>query len=292
MTAADNTPTNPGTRALLRELAVRPSKGMGQNFLSDPGIVGRIADAARIGAGEVVVEVGPGLGILTHELVARVGPTGRVIAVEYDRRLAAHLRDEFAQQPALHLVEDDVLRQPPERLLADLPTATPYAVVANLPYSITSAALRHFLDSPRRPRSLTVMVQREVAERIVATPPEMSLLAVAVQFYGTPTIALRIGAGAFIPRPRVDSAVLHLALHAAPPLADDAIPGFFKVAAAGFGQKRKQLLNSLGAGLALPREAIVAAMHAAGIAPELRPERLDIADWLRLHAALAASVGV
>lgn len=287
MAIEDNTSTNPGTRALLRELAVRPSKGMGQNFLSDPGIVGRIADAAQLAAGDVVVEVGPGLGILTHELVSRVGPTGRVIAVEYDRRLAAHLRDEFAQHPTLHLIEDDVLRQSPERLLANLPPTTPYAVVANLPYSITSAALRHFLDSPRRPRSLTVMVQREVAERIVAQPPEMSLLAVAVQFYGTPTVAMRIGAGAFIPRPRVDSAVLHIALHAAPPLADAAIPGFFKVAAAGFGQKRKQLLNSLGNGLPLPREALVAALHAANVAPERRPETLTIAEWLRLHAALS-----
>jgi 16S rRNA (adenine1518-N6/adenine1519-N6)-dimethyltransferase len=189
------------------------------------------------------------------------------------------------------LVEDDVLRQPPERLLAEWPETTPYSVVANLPYSITSAVLRHFLDSPRRPRALTVMVQKEVAERIVARPPEMSLLAVAVQFYGTPSIALRLGAGAFLPRPRVDSAVLRIALHQEPPLPNAAIPGFFKVAAAGFGQKRKQLVNSLGAGLALPRNAVIAALQAAGIAQERRPETLDIAEWLRLHAAFGDGVG-
>ena len=289
----DRRETQPGgdgqsLRSLLRELEVRPSKGMGQNFLSDPGIVGRIADAAQVATGDVVVEVGPGLGILTGELLARVGEGGRVIAVEYDRRLVAHLREEFATAPSLRLVEDDVLRQAPERLLADLPEATPYAVVANLPYSITSAVLRHFLDSPRRPHALTVMVQKEVAERIVARPPEMSLLAVAVQFYGRPSIALRLGAGAFVPRPRVDSAVLRIALDAAPPLPDAAIPGFFKVAAAGFGQKRKQLVNSLGAGLALPREPVIAALRAAGIAQERRPETLDVAEWLRLHEALGA----
>lgn len=280
-----------GLRALLRELEVRPSKGMGQNFLSDPAIVGRIADAARVVPGDVVVEVGPGLGILTQELVARVGAMGRVIAVEYDRRLMAHLREAFATNPALQLVEDDVLRQPPGQLLAEWPTSTPYSVVANLPYSITSAVLRHFLDSPRRPHALTVMVQKEVAERIVARPPEMSLLSVAVQFYGTPSIALRLGAGAFVPRPRVDSAVLRIALHDAPPLPDVAIPGFFKVAAAGFGQKRKQLVNSLGAGLALPRDAVIAALGAAEVAQERRPETLDIAEWLRLHAAFGTATG-
>lgn len=277
----------PGLRALLRELAVRPSKGMGQNFLSDPAIVGRIADAARVVSGDVVVEVGPGLGILTAELIERVGAAGRVIAVEYDRRLAAHLRDTFAASPSLQLVEGDVLRQAPASLLAGLPAQTTYAVVANLPYRITSAVLRHFLDSPRRPTALTVMVQREVAERMVARPPEMSLLAVAVQFYGAPSIALRLGPGAFVPRPRVESAVLRIALDAAPPLPEAAIPGFFKVAAAGFGQKRKQLVNSLAAGLGLPREAIVAALDAAEIAATRRPETLDVPEWLRLHAALA-----
>jgi 16S rRNA (adenine1518-N6/adenine1519-N6)-dimethyltransferase len=274
-------------RELLRDLEVRPTRGKGQNFLTDRGIVRRIADAAQVGAGDVVVEVGPGLGILTRELIARVGPDGRVVAVELDRRLAAYLREEMAENPTLRLVEADVLRLAPAAMLAELPASAPYTVVANLPYSIAAAALRHFLDDPRRPAALTVMVQREVAERIVARPPEMSVLAVAVQFYGVPSIALQIGPGAFVPRPKVDSAVLRIALHPAPPLPDAAIPGFFKLVAAGFGQKRKQLVNSLGAGLGLSRDRAIAALVAAGIAPEQRPEKLTVGEWVRLYEVMS-----
>jgi len=278
--------TPPRWRALLREIAVRPSKGKGQNFLTDRGIVARIADAADLVPGMTTVEIGPGLGILTGELLDRVGPTGRVIAVELDRRLAAHIREEFGADPTLTLIEGDVLRQPIATILADTPEGTPYALVANLPYNITSAVLRHFLDDPRRPTSLTVMVQREVAERIVARPPEMSILAVAIQFYGTPQIALRVGPGAFIPRPKIESAVLHIAAASVPPLPQEAIPGFFAIVAAGFGQKRKQLANSLTAGLPLPKETIGAALAAAGLAPARRAETLSVAEWLALHATI------
>jgi 16S rRNA (adenine1518-N6/adenine1519-N6)-dimethyltransferase len=276
----------PRWRALLRELSVRPSKGKGQNFLTDRAIVARIADAAALAPGMTVVEIGPGLGILTAELLARVGPEGRVIAVELDRRLAAHIRDEFGAA-ALTVIEGDVLRRPVPTILAGIPEDTPYALVANLPYNITSATLRHFLDDPRRPTGLTVMVQREVAERIVARPPEMSILAVAIQFYGTPRIALRVGPGAFIPRPKIDSAVLHIATAATPPLPVGAIPDFFAIVAAGFGQKRKQLANSLTAGLPLPKEAIGAALAAADLAPARRAETLSVPEWLALHATLA-----
>lgn len=287
VTGRDGTPSAPPRwGALLRELAVRPSKGKGQNFLTDRGIVARIADAAGLGPGATVVEVGPGLGILTAELLARVGPTGSVIAVELDRRLAAHIRDEFAAAPNLTVVEGDILRQSPSFLLAEQPGDTPYSLVANLPYNITSAVLRHFLDSPRRPQALTVMVQREVAERIIARPPEMSVLAVAIQFYGVPSIALRIAPGAFIPRPQVDSAVLRVALHPAPPLAAEETPRFFAIVSAGFGQRRKQLGNSLAAGLPIEKGALIAALIAAGIDPARRAETLAVADWLTLHAAL------
>ncbi len=278
--------TPPRWRSLLRELAVRPSKGKGQNFLTDRGIVARIADAAALAPGMTTVEIGPGLGILTAELLARVGPEGRVIAVELDRRLAGHIREEFGGATTLTVIEGDVLRRPIATILAGTPEETPYALVANLPYNITSATLRHFLDDPRRPASLTVMVQREVAERIVARPPEMSILAVAIQFYGTPQIALRVGPGAFIPRPKIESAVLHIAVAPEPPLPQAAIPGFFAIVAAGFGQKRKQLANSLTAGLPLPKEEIGAALAAAGLAPARRAETLSVAEWLALHAAI------
>ena len=284
----DETTVAPGTRALLRELAVRPSKGKGQNFLSDPALVARIAAAAELAPGDTVVEVGPGLGILTKELVAQVGPVGRVIAVELDRRLTAYLRAELGQLPGLTIVEADVLRCPPETLLADVPAGTLYTVVANLPYSITSAVLRHFLDSPRRPARLVVMVQREVAERIMAQPPDMSLLAVAVQFYGVPAIMMRLAPGAFIPRPKVESAVLRVDVLPTPPLPEEARAPFFALVAAGFSQRRKTVQNSLAARLSLPKEDIGEMLTAAGIAPERRAETLKVEDWLALYARLHA----
>jgi 16S rRNA (adenine1518-N6/adenine1519-N6)-dimethyltransferase len=278
----------PGTRALLRDLAVRPSKGKGQNFLSDPAIVARIAAAAGLVPGDTVIEVGPGLGTLTKELVAQVRPGGQVIAVELDRRLVVYLRAALGQLPGLTIVEADVLRCPPEALLADLPPDTPYTVVANLPYSITSAVLRHFLDSPRRPTRLVVMVQREVAERIVARPPDMSLLAVAVQYYSVPAIVMRLAPGAFIPRPKVESAVLRLDLPPAPPLPEADRAPFFALVAAGFSQRRKTVQNSLAAGLGLPKERVGDTLAAAGIAPARRAETLAVADWLALYARLHA----
>ena len=145
--AATAAPTS-GLRALLRELEVRPTKGLGQNFLTDRRVVARIADAAGLAAGATAVEVGPGLGVLTGELLDRVGPSGRVVAVEVDRRLAAYVREQFGGHPALAVVEADVLARAPETLVSG---TGQYSLVANLPYSITSAVLRHFLDSPRRP---------------------------------------------------------------------------------------------------------------------------------------------
>ena len=276
-------PNAPGLRALLRELEVRPAKGLGQNFLTDRRVVARIADTAGLAAGSTVVEVGPGLGVLTAELLERVGPAGRVVAVELDRRLAAYVRARLGRHPALEVVEADVLTRPPETLA---PGDAPYALVANLPYSITSAVLRHFLDSPRRPEQMVVMVQREVAERIVARPPAMSLLAVAVQFYGAPAIALRVGRGAFVPVPRVDSAVVEVAVRVRPPLPEEEIPRFFALVGAGFGQRRKQLANSLAARLPIPKERLLPALREAGIAPDRRAETLDVAEWLDLYARL------
>lgn len=272
-------------RQLLRDLEVRPSKRMGQNFLVDQGCVERIVDVAALRPGATVVEVGPGLGILTRALLEAVGPDGQVIAVELDRRLAAYLRGVGGAGAALHIVEGDILRQ---SLSALVPNGDAYAVIANLPYNITSAALRYFLDSPRRPESLVVMVQEEVARRIVAAPPEMSILAVAVQFYSTSEIAFTVNRDAFAPPPNVDSAVLRIVTRTAPPLPPDQATRFFTMVHAGFAQRRKQLSNSLAARLAAPKDALVPALTAASIDPAARAETLTVADWLRLFNVLRA----
>jgi len=274
---------------VLRAAGLRPRKGLGQNFLIDPSVPPRIAAAADLAPDATVLEVGPGLGVLTAELAGRLDPQrGCLVAVELDGALLPLLRTRLAAYPHCHLVQGDVLALAPATLLAPCGGAAGYQVVANLPYYITSAVLRHFLTSPQRPVRLVVMVQHEVAQRMVAVPPAMSLLAVSVQLYGAPRIVLRVPPGAFHPAPKVESAVVRIDVYPAGarpvPVADDA--QFFAVARAGFSQKRKQLANALAEGLALPKPQAQAALAQAGIAGTRRAETLTLAEWAALAARL------
>lgn len=270
-------------RQLLRDLEVRPSKRMGQNFLTDRAIAERIVAAGGKHTGATIVEVGPGLGILTRALVDAVGPHGEVVAVELDRRLAAHVRDKFGSERTPRVVEGDILRQSIDELV---PGGRTYDVIANLPYNITSATLRYFLSGPRPPRSLVIMVQDEVARRIVAEPPAMSILAVSVQLFGVPEIVFGVDRRAFTPSPRVDSAVLRIAVRAEPLLPLDATTAFFELVHAGFGQRRKQLLNSLAAGTNFSKATLATALARAAIAPTTRAQTLTVAEWLRVYHVL------
>jgi 16S rRNA (adenine1518-N6/adenine1519-N6)-dimethyltransferase len=224
--------------------------------------------------------------VLTEELAGRLDPQrGKLIAVELDSSLLPTLEERFADRPHVSFIHADVLDLPPEELCA----AKPYKVVANLPYYITSAILRHFLEADARPQSMTVMVQREVAERMVAKPPEMSLLAVAVQFYGRPKIIFRVPPGAFNPPPKVESAVVHIEVYpqGERPVQPSSVERFFRVAQAGFGQRRKQLANTLASGLGLPKEQVIKALQSAGVEPSRRAETLTLDDWARVESALA-----
>jgi 16S rRNA (adenine1518-N6/adenine1519-N6)-dimethyltransferase len=270
--------------------AVRTKKWLGQHFLRDNSVPPRIAQAAGIEPGDLVVEVGPGLGVLTAELASRLDPErGRLVAVELDESLLPLLEERFAAMPFVTFVHADVLDLPPEQLTG----GKPYKLVANLPYYITSAILRHFLDARHKPRSLTVMVQREVAERMAARPPEMSLLAVAVQFYGKPKVVFRVPPGAFQPPPKVDSAVVHIEVYGPGerPVQPTSEEHFFRVVQAGFGQRRKQLANTLSAGLELPKQAVSEALLAAGVEPSRRAETLDLREWAALERQLAGEGG-
>ncbi len=274
----------PGTARALREAGLRPRKGLGQNFLVDPTVPPRIAAAAALAPGDTVIEVGPGLGVLSAELAARLDPTtgGRLIAVELDAALAPVLRERMAAFPAFTLVQGDILELAPGDLARTADGRLPrYKVVANLPYYITSAVLRHFLEADPPPTALVVMVQREVAERIVARPPDMSLLAVSVQFYGVPRLLFRVPPGAFHPAPKVESAVLRVDVYPpeARPVAVADVDAFFAVVRAGFGQRRKQLGNSLATGLARDKAAVAAALAQAGVDPSRRAETLTLAEW-------------
>ncbi len=266
----------------LNQLGIRPSKALGQNFLHDAAIVRRIADSAELKPDDVVVEIGPGLGVLTRELSERAG---RVIAIELDARLARHVRG--LSLPHTEVVEMDVLKAD----LAEITAGEPYVVVANLPYSVAAAAIAHLLESDAPPKRLIVMVQREVAERICARPPDMSILAVAVQFFGDPRILFRVGPGAFVPAPKVESAVLRIDIRETPPLDALERSRFFNLVRAGFGQRRKQLLNSLAAGLEQEKAATSEALERAGIDPRRRAETLTVEEWLKLFGSLPAGTG-
>ena len=268
---------------MLRRHGLRPRKSLGQHFVCDRNILNRMVDTAELtpASRDVVVEVGAGLGTLTRVLAGRAG---RVIAVETDAALLPLLREALPPTlyPNVELVHADVLRRAPRDLGLE---PGGYSVVANLPYYITSAVLRHFLADEAPPRRMVVMVQREVARRAVAQPPRMNLLAVSVQFYARPRIVMRVPAGAFFPRPDVDSAVLRLDVRPAP--AVDAPPAtFFRVARAGFGQRRKQLRNALAAELGRPQAEIAAALETGGIDGRRRAETLSLDEWGRLVAAL------
>lgn len=265
--------------ALLRRHGLRPDRRLGQNFLADPALLERIVRAAGVTADDVVLEIGPGLGTLTRHL-ARAAR--EVIAVELDARLLPALREAIAPCSNVRLIQGDILQFDPVELVG----GRDYLVAANIPYNITSAVLRHLLEAEPRPRRVVLTVQQEVAMRVCAGPGGMSLLAVSVQVYGEPQIVERIPAGAFYPAPEVDSAVLRIETRREPLFAPQIRAEVFRLARAGFQQKRKTLRNALSGGLGRPPAEVEAALRAAGIDPMRRAETLSLEEWGRLAERL------
>ncbi|GIV63031.1 MAG: ribosomal RNA small subunit methyltransferase A [Bellilinea sp.] len=230
---------------LLRAHGLTPRKGLGQNFLVDSSALRKLVEAAEIPPDAEVLEIGAGVGSLTVWLAAAAR---RVVAVEVDANLIPLLRQSLSGLSNVTLVEGDILAV----RLSEWLQEEGYLVVANIPYYITSAIIRHLLESRPRPARMVLTMQREVAERICAAPGEMSLLALSVQVFGQPRPVLRIPAGAFYPPPQVDSVSLRVDLYPQPLIPADLLNDFFRLAKAGFAQKRKTLRNSLSAGLAIP----------------------------------------
>jgi len=265
------------TKRRLRQFGLKARKGLGQHFLVDEGVLEAIISAAKVSPDDLVVEVGPGLGILTGELARRAGG---VIAIELDDKLAALLKETLASFENVTIINDDVLNIEPEELLKGQKTPV-YKVVANLPYYITSPVLRHFLTAAAKPRVMIVMVQKEVAEAIAARPGDMSILSVSVQFYGKPEIVSYVPAQSFYPAPEVDSVLLRIGLYPEPVVAVDE-GGFFELVRAGFAAPRKQIANSLSQGFGLPKTVVLPFLEKADIDWQRRAETLTLEEWARL----------
>ena len=274
-------PPTPGQlRRLMGTERLRPRKGLSQNFLTDPAALDAIVEAADLAWGDRVVEIGPGLGVLTRRLLAA---GASVLAVELDARLAEYLRRELGGVAGFELIEADALSLHAREMFP----GAPIKVVANIPYHITSPLLHAFLEGERPPELTVLLVQLEVAERVAAPPGRMSYLSVFAQNVASAQVVARVPASAFEPAPKVDSAVLRLRRRPAPvvPVGAAREP-FYRVVQAGFRQRRKQVHNGLSRELPVDRERVADALAACGVDPERRPQTLSVDEWACLAAAL------
>lgn len=262
-------------RNLLHAHNMHPNKAFGQHFLIDRAVLEQVVDAAELDGTEQVLEVGAGTGVLTRELAKQAQ---RVVAVELERDMLALLTETTSRYPNVEVLARNLLYLDPQEVFG----TEAYKLVANLPYYITAPTFRHFLESANPPRLFVVMVQYEVAKRMIAAPGDLSLLGVSVQFYGRPRIIARVPATSFYPAPKVDSAILRLDVQPQPLLTLRERDTFFRLVQAGFSEKRKQLHNSLTSGLHRRNDEIRSWLTAAGIEAQRRAETLSLEEWLRL----------
>ena len=260
---------------LLKRYGLKPQKGLGQNFLSDPGSLQKVIQAAGIQPKDTVLEIGPGLGSLTR-LIAQAA--SRVIAVELDSHLVGALEDILQPYPHVELIQADIL----EVNLNELFSEPGYLVVANIPYYITSALLRQLLEAKHPPARLVLTIQKEVAERICAEAGDLSLLALSVQVYGQPEIIDTIPAGAFYPAPKVDSAVVRVEIFPQPLIPREHLDMFFSLIKAGFSQKRKTITNAISAGMRWDKGKTEELLVKSSLDPRRRAQTLSMDEWKRL----------
>lgn len=259
----------------LLEAGVKPRKSLGQNFLVNKGIYEKIVSALEISPKDMVLEIGPGIGILTDDLIK----TGaQVVAIEKDTALFEYLNKKYLSERRVKIIHKDVLDF--DRKKCNLIVGR-YKLVGNIPYYLTSHLFRTIFEEWPRPKAIIFMVQKEVAQRIVAKPPKMGLLGVSVQFFCSPEIISYVSKGSFYPAPKVDSAILKLSPRS--PLEKIDIENFFQLVRAGFSGKRKQLINNLTRGLRLSKNEIGAKFRSADINDHRRSETLTVEEWLRLY---------
>lgn len=273
-----------GVREKLEQLGLHTTKIRGQHFLIDDDARHAIVYAAELKRTDTVLEIGPGLGVLTEELMAHAGC---IIGVEIDSGFARYLDTEYVPR-GLHLVRGDVLDFDTKTLVEGC--GQRFKLVANIPYNITSAILEKFLKSSPAPELMVLLIQKEVAERVTASAGAMNRLAVLVQYFGKPEMVRVVGRRAFWPAPRVDSAILRIRRYSEEVMKrrEEAAPRqfFFKMVAAGFSAPRKKLVNNVANGLGLDKELVIEALEKSRINPATRPEEVGFEQWLVLAAIL------
>ncbi len=268
-------------KALLKKYNLRALKQLGQHFLVDKKVLIKIVGAAKLNKGDTVLEIGPGLGILTEALAEKAG---KVIAIEIDKGLVKYLEKRFKDHQNLEIIHENILKLRTKDLASRLGSKNKfnYKVVANLPYYITSRVIRHFLEAEIKPNLIVFLVQKEVAERIIAEPPKMSLLSISCQFYGEPEIVDFVPQDSFWPKPEIESAILRIKVYKKPKVKVKDKKLFFRVVKAGFSNKRKQLHNALAGGLHISNQKAKGLLKKSGIDPARRAQTLNLEEWAKI----------
>lgn len=264
----------------LKEKGIWANKGLSQNFLVDKVALGKIVEAAEIKPEDQIIEIGPGVGTLTQELINK---PNHVTSIELDPKLATLLIENYSTFENFELISADVLRTN----IGEIVGSKKYKVVANIPYAITSKIIKLFLTQKNKPESLVMLVQKEVAERICAKPGDMSTLAISVQLYGEPEIVDIVKSDCFFPAPKVDSAILKIKIQESKiKINSENEKAFFRSVNVGFSSRRKKLLNNLSSGYHLDRKIVSDIMIQTGLSDNVRAQELTIEDWLSLSKKL------
>lgn len=272
--------TNPDTiQSILKKYNFAPNKFLGQNFLVSEEVLGKIIETAGIKEGDNVIEVGPGLGVLTQALLAG---GANVVVVEKDRELIPVAEENLKEFKKVKIINDDFLAADLNALAAGFGGRS-YKIVSNIPYYITSPVLRKILTAEIRPQEIVFLVQREVAERISAKAGDMSVISVFVQFYGTPSVVQIVKPESFWPAPKVESAILKIILDKEPALAGDELKDFWRLIKIGFSSRRKTLANNLIAGYRAKPADVRDLLKEAGFSEKTRAQELSVENWLRLN---------
>lgn len=274
-------------KSLLTHYNVSAHKSLGQHFLIDQEVLNTILETAQLTRDDFVIEIGPGFGVLTFPLAEQAG---RILAIETDKKILKILKALGSGYTNIDLLPANVLKLDDELLYKRYRDwsrtkshKTSYKLVSNLPYYITSAILKQFLETDRRLDTIVVMVQKEVAARIVAKPGDLTLLGISVQLFGKPELIRTVSKNAFWPKPEVDSAILKIVPYKKIGHDIDDVRLFFRVVKAGFGERRKQLHNSLGGGLSLDDKTVRNLLAGTGIDPKTRAQDLSISQWAKLY---------